>query len=291
MRKGQKLALLDSIELGEARANYTKAMAMLRLAKKNYSREKSLYDQNISSKKHFLEAESAYEQAEIELKALKEKLLLIGQQERDIRNITEDSVSPFFILTAPFDGTVIEKNVAIGELKDAFTSVVTLTDLTHLWVWFDVYEKDIQKVKIGNNVMISVASYPGEQFEGIVTYIGAVVDEKTRTVKVRAEVDNRHEKLKPGMFARVMLQLSPKTGNNAPVIPEETVQTDGQKHFVFVSFDKGYFLRRDVILGSRANGYVKVISGLNDNDRVVVKGGFLLKSEIMKERFGEGCAH
>ncbi|MDN3512365.1 MAG: efflux RND transporter periplasmic adaptor subunit [Candidatus Jettenia sp.] len=291
VKKGQKLALLDSIELGEARANYTKAMAMLRLAKKNYSREKSLYDQNISSKKHFLEAESAYEQAQIELKALKEKLILIGQQESDIRDITEDSVSPLFILTAPFDGTVIEKNVAIGELKDAFTSIITLTDLTHLWVWFDVYEKDIQKVKIGNNIMISVASYPGEQFEGIVTYIGAVVDEKTRTVKIRAEVDNRHEKLKPGMFARVMLKLSPKTDNDAPVIPEETVQTDGQKHFVFVSFDEGYFLRRDVTLGSRANGYVKVISGLNDNDRVVVKGGFLLKSEIMKERFGEGCAH
>ncbi|TLD42311.1 MAG: Cobalt/zinc/cadmium efflux RND transporter, membrane fusion protein, CzcB family [Candidatus Jettenia ecosi] len=291
VKKGQKLALLDSIELGEARADYTKAIAMLRLAKKNYSREKSLYSQNICSKKQFLEAKTAYEQAQIELETLKEKLKLLGQQESDIRHIEKSPISSLFIVSAPFDGTVTEKNVAVGGLKDAFAPLFTISDLTRLWVWFDIYEKDIPRVKIGNNVMISVASYPGEQFEGVVTYIGAVVDEKTRTVKVRAEADNRHEKLKPGMFARVMLQLSSETENGAPVVPEGTVQTDGQKHFVFVPLDEGFFLRRDVILGARADGYVKVISGLNGNDRVVVHGGFLLKSEIMKEKFGEGCAH
>lgn len=290
VKKGQKLAILDSIELGEVRANYKKAMAMLRMAKKNYSREKTLYKQKISSTKHFLEAENAYEQAQIELKALKEKLILMGQQEGDIQDIAEDQVSSLFSLSAPFDGTVIEKNVAIGELKDAFTPIVTISDLTNLWVWFDIYEKDIPIVFRGNKVMISVASYPDEQFEGLVTYIGATVNEKTRTVKVRAEVDNRHEKLKPGMFAKVLLLHQSDTMNSSPVVPVETVQTDGQKHFVFVPLKEGYFLRRDVTLGARVDGHVKVISGLNKNDRVVVKGGFLLKSEIMKERFGEGCA-
>lgn len=288
--KGQKLALLDSIELGEARANYMKAMAMLRLAKKNYSREKSLYSQNICPKKQFLEAKTAYEQAQIELKTLKEKLKLMGQQESDIGNINakKGHVSSLFTLSAPFDGTVIEKNIAVGGLKDAFAPLFTISDLTHLWVWFDIYEKDLTKVKQENKVMISVASYPEEQFEGLVTYIGATVNEKTRTVKVRAEVDNRHEKLKPGMFAKVLLMV--ETGSDSPVVPDGTVQTDGQKHFVFVPLKEGYFLRRDVTLGARVDGHVKVISGLNSNDRVVVKGGFLLKSEIMKEKFGEGCA-
>ncbi len=289
VKKGQKLAILDSIELGEVRANDRKARAMLRMAKKNYSREKTLYKQKITSTKHFLEAENAYEQAQIELKALKEKLILMGQQEGDIQDIAEDPVSSLFILSAPFDGTVINKNVAIGELKDAFTPIVTISDLTNLWVWFDIYEKDIPIVFRGNKVMISVASYPDEQFEGFVTYIGATVDEKTRTVKVRAEVDNRHEKLKPGMFAKVLLLV--ETGSDSPVVPEGTVQTDGQKHFVFVPLNEGYFLRRDVTLGARVDGHVKVISGLNKNERVVVKGGFLLKSEIMKGKFGEGCAH
>ena len=290
VKKGQKLAILDSIELGEVRANYKKAMAMLRMAKKNYSREKTLYKQKISSTKHFLEAENAYEQARIELKALKEKLILMGQQEGDIQDIPEDQVSSLFILSAPFDGTVIEKNVAIGELKDAFTPIVTISDLTNLWVWFDIYEKDIPIVFRGNKVMISVASYPEEQFEGLVTYIGATVDEKTRTVKVRAEVDNRHEKLKPGMFAKVLLLHQSDTMNSSPVVPVETVQTDGQKHFVFVPLKEGYFLKRDVVIGAGVDGYVKVIGGLSRNDKVVVKGGFLLKSEIMKEKFGEGCA-
>ncbi len=289
VKKGQKLAILDSIELGEARADYMKAMAMLSMAKKNYSREESLYSQNICSKKQFLEAKTAYEQVQIELKTQKEKLKLLGQNESDIENIEKGPVSPLFTISAPFDGTVIEKNVAVGGLKEAFAPLFTVSDLTRLWVWFDVYEKDITKVKRGNKVIISVASYTEEQFEGLVTYIGATVSEKTRTVKVRAEVDNQHDKLKPGMFAKVMLLT--ETEIDSPVVPEETVQTDGQKYFVFVPLRDGYFLRRDVILGARTGGYVKVVSGLNSSDRVVVKGGFLLKSEIMKEKFGEGCVH
>lgn len=155
-----------------------------------------------------------YDQACIELKSLQEKLLLMGQQESDIQGLAEDRVSPLFTLTAPFDGTVIEKNVATGELKNAFSPTVTVADLSHLWVWFDIYEKDISKVKVGNKVMIAVGAYPDEQFEGLVTHTGAIVDEKTRTVKVRVEVDNHHQKLKPGMFARVMLLLSSTSGND-----------------------------------------------------------------------------
>jgi len=288
VKKGQVLAILDSIELGQARADYKKAKAMLKLAKKNYQREKSLYRQNICSKKQFLEAETDYEQAQIELKALRERLKLMGLHENSMLSAPEGNGSSLFTIAAPFDGTVIEKKVAVGELKDAFTPIVTISDLTHIWVWFDIYEKDITKVKVGNKVIISVASYPDEQFEGLVTYIGATVNEKTRTVKVRAEVDNRHEKLKPGMFAKVLLLV--ETGNDSPVVPEETVQTDGQKHFVFVPLKEGYFLRRNVVIGARVDGHVKVISGLNRNERVVVKGSFLLKSELMKEKFGEGCA-
>ncbi len=291
VKKGQVLAILDSIELGQARADYKKAKAMLKLAKKNYQREKSLYRQNICSKKQFLEAETDYRQAQIELNALRERLTLMGMHENSAVNAPEDNVSSLFTIAAPFDGTVIEKKVAVGELKDAFAPIATISDLTNLWVWFDVYEKDIPLVFRGNKVMVSVASYPGEQFEGLVTYIGSTVDEKTRTVKVRAEAGNRHGKLKPGMFATVLILHQSDTMNNSPVIPMEAIQTDGQRNFVFVPLHEGLFLRRDVVLGARMDGQVKVISGLNKDGRVVVKGGFLLKSEIMKEKFGEGCTH
>ena len=123
-------------------------------------------------------------------------------------NAPEGNVSSLFTIAAPFDGTVIKKSVAIGELKDAFTPIVTIADLTNLWVWFDIYEKDIPIVFRGNKVIISVASYPDEQFEGLVTYIGATVDEKTRTVKVRAEVDNRHEKIETGYVCQGIASAS-----------------------------------------------------------------------------------
>ncbi|MDZ4247527.1 MAG: efflux RND transporter periplasmic adaptor subunit, partial [Dehalococcoidia bacterium] len=306
VKKGQKLALLDSIELGEAKADYLKAAAMLKLAEKNYTRENALYGKNITSGKHFLDAENAHEQAHIELNAMKEKLLLMGQEEGNIRQMQEKlpltdeeegdmkhtaeeevHVSSLFTLAAPLDGIVIEKKVAVGELKNAFDPVVTVADLSHLWVWFDIYEKDIPKVKMDSTVTISVASWPEEQFTGYVTYIGNIIDEKTRTVKVRAEVDNRHEKLKPGMFAKVLLQID--DAKEVVGVPEEAVQADGQERFVFIPLKEGYFMRRNVTLGAQMNGYVKVISGLDVNDPVVVKGGFLLKSETMKEKFGEGC--
>ncbi|MDR4508277.1 MAG: efflux RND transporter periplasmic adaptor subunit [Candidatus Brocadiaceae bacterium] len=306
VKKGQPLALLDSIELGEARAEYLKAAAMLKLAEKNYAREQALYEKNITSRKHFLDAENAHEQAHIALNAMKEKLFLMGQNEENIRHMEEKlllmdqeegdmkymtekekHVYSLFTITAPFDGIVIEKKVAVGELKNAFDPVITIADLTHLWVWFDVYEKDIPKVRKENTVTVSVASYPDEQFDGKVTYIGNTIDEKTRTVKVRAEVDNHHEKLKPGMFARVLLQVD--NTKKAVGLPETAVQTDGQERFVFVPLKDGYFIRRNVILGMRLDGHVKVINGLESDDPVVIKGGFLLKSEIMKERFGEGC--
>jgi len=194
-------------------------------------------------------------QEEGSIRQMQEKLLLMDQEEVDIKHTAkaEKHVSSLFTLTAPFDGTVIDKKVAVGELKNAFDPMLTIADLTQLWVWFDVY----------------------------------TIDEKTRTVKVRIEVANHHEKLKPGMFARVLLQVD--DAKSAVGLPEEAVQVDGQERFVFVPLKDGYFIRRNVILGTRLNGYVKVFSGLEENDPVVVKGGFLLKSETMKEKFGEGC--
>ncbi|MGQ3683660.1 MAG: efflux RND transporter periplasmic adaptor subunit [Candidatus Loosdrechtia sp.] len=289
VEKGQVLALLDSIELGKFKADYMKSKALMEFTEKTYHREMSLYNKNIISEKRLQEAAAAYEQAQIALKSLREKLKLMGQQESDIQDIEEGHVSSLITVTAPFDGTVIKRNASVGGLKDAFTPLFTISDLTHLWVWFDIYEKDITKVRMGSRVAISVASYPGEQFEGLVTYIGATIDERTRTVKVRAEIDNQHGKLKPGMFARILLQV--ETGGDSPVVPEETVQTDGQRHFIFVPLKEGYFLRRDVTIGTRMNGYVKILNGLHKNDRVVVNGSFLLKSELMKEQFGEGCIH
>ena len=138
-----------------------------------------------------------------------------------------------------------------------------------------------------SKVTVSVAAYPEERFEGCVTYIGNTIDEKTRTVKVRAEVGNRHKKLKPGMFARILLQVDEAACSVG--LPEAAVQADGHERFVFVPLKDGYFIRRNVTIGPKLNGYVKVINGLAVNDQVVVKGGFLLKSEIMKEKFGEGC--
>ncbi|MBI2559568.1 MAG: efflux RND transporter periplasmic adaptor subunit, partial [Planctomycetes bacterium] len=188
---GETVVLLDSIEFGQAKSDYLKAKAMMELAGKNYDRVKTLSEKQVVSQKTFIEAESELERARIELRALEERLHLLGMKDSDVQKIREhEEFQSLLPIIAPFDGTVIEKHAVIGERVDVGFGLFRVADLTRLWVWFDVYEKDLAKVKNGQNVSLLVLAYPDENFEGQITYIGNTVSEKTRTTKVQAEVDN-----------------------------------------------------------------------------------------------------
>jgi RND family efflux transporter MFP subunit len=193
-------------------------------------------------------------------------------------------------ISAPFNGTVGDFDLVKGQRISAGQKLCKLFNTSTLRIDVGVLENDITKIKVGNLTKVEVPSITGETFSGRVVNVSPYIDKETKTCKVTIQIQTGSNKLKPGMFAKVLLLHQSETMNSSPAVPEETVQTDGQKHFVFVPLKEGYFLRRDVAIGARVDGYVKVISGLNKNERVVVKGGFLLKSEIMKGKFGEGCS-
>ena len=288
VKAGETVALLDSIEFGQAKADYLKAKAMMELAGKNYDRVKTLSEKQVVSQKTFIEAESELERAKIELSALEERLHLLGMKDSDVQKIREhEEFQSLLPIIAPFDGTVIEKHVVIGERVDPSVGLFRVADLLRLWVWFDVYEKDLAKVKKGQNVSLLVLAYPDEKFEGQILYIGNMVNEKTRTTKVQAEVDNAAEKLKPGMFVTAAVHLKEKEG--AMTVPRGSVQSDGADKIVFVPLKGDYFIKKKVILGTATPEYYEVLSGLMNGQKVVMKGSFLLKSELQKEKFGEGC--
>jgi RND family efflux transporter MFP subunit len=181
-------------------------------------------------------------------------------------------------ILAPADGFVVEKNVVQGQMVDAGAKLYRLADLGIVWVFAQVYEQDLPYVQLGQEAVVKLSSLPDREFRGRVTYVYPDVDEKTRTAKVRLEFENPGYFLKPGMFvsAQIVSELKP----SALLVPDSAVLRSGEKNTVFVALPGGKFDARTVVLGLQAEGgKYEVISGLQEGDRVVASGQFMLDSE------------
>jgi len=181
-------------------------------------------------------------------------------------------------VNAPRDGIVVEKMVVEGQMVEAGAKLYRLADLATVWVQAQVYEQDLPFIKLGQEAVVSLASQPDPKFRGRVTYLYPMVDDKTRTAKVRMEFHNPGYFLKPGMYATV--ELSAELAPSALLVPDMAVLRSGEKNTVFVALDGGRFEPRTVILGPRAaeDAYA-VLNGLNEGERVVTSGQFMLDSE------------
>ena len=181
-------------------------------------------------------------------------------------------------INAPRDGIVVEKLVVEGQMVDAGMKLYRLADLALVWVLSQVYEQDLAFLKLGQEALVRLSYLPDREFRGRVTCIYPTLDEKTRTAKVRMEFHNPGFFLKPGMFATVELraELEP----SALLVPDSAVLRSGEKNTVFVALDGGKFEPRTVSLGARSeNNFYQVLSGLNEGERVVTSGQFMLDSE------------
>lgn len=215
----------------------------------------------------------------------KRRLVVVGLTEEEVKEI-ESTRMPFqfLIVRAPFGGTILESKVRQGTFVQAGTELFDLADLSTLWVLADIYEKDLSLVRVGMQVKIEVPAYP-ESFIGTISTIYNVLDEKTRTVKARVQVENKHGKLKPEMFCTVNVQT--QFGKETIKIPANALFGETEKHFVFVALNDTTFERRDVRTGFETRDFSEILDGLLVGELIVVKGGFFLKSELAKETFGE----
>ncbi|MGH7818777.1 MAG: efflux RND transporter periplasmic adaptor subunit [Candidatus Binatia bacterium] len=284
---GEVLAELDSLELGQRKADFLQARTNLDVGRRNYRREKRLFEQQISSEKEYLEAKGEFERSEAAYRSAREALRLVGLSDKEISRITwEGAKEPLshFPLVAPFPGTIIERHITIGELIDAEDKPFTIADLASVWVLVDIYEADLGRVRVGDRARIVVDSYPQDAFEGEVTYLSEVVNPETRTAQARVEVPNPEQRLRPGMFARVAIRTSSRGSREALVVPRDAVQKVRGESVVFVADEKsGTFLPREVSLGQAFGDFVEVVSGLREGEPVVTKGAFYLKSSLLKE--------
>lgn len=281
VKPGQKLVTLQSEEVGYARAEYYKAQADRELARQNLERERALFERGAGAQKNVFSAEAQFKVAGAMLDAAEKKLHILGFSEAQLLEMNErHDVFPLITLYSPISGKIVESKAVLGAMVDQSVEILTLMDPSLLWVEAEIYERDIARVRIGQEAEVAVPAYPGEIFKGRISFIGDILREETRTITVRTDVRNPDSKLKPGMFADVTLDVD-KDGK-ALVIPQEAILDDSGDLIVFVPAAGG-FAPRVVKVGMRENGWIQILEGLREGEEVVTSGGFQLKSKLYQE--------
>jgi len=211
------------------------------------------------------------------LEAARQRLLFWDIRPADIASLEKSGqVMRTLDLYSDISGYVVQKMAFHGMRVTPADTLFDIADLSQLWVLADVYESDLPSVRIGMEGELSVPYLPGKTWKGPVTYIAPTVEEKTRTIKVRVEVDNADGTLKPDMYADVFLQTDLGEG---PVVPESAVINAGDRRLVFLDLGEGRYQPREVRLGVKTEQGWQVLSGVKEGERVVTAANFLLDSE------------
>jgi cobalt-zinc-cadmium efflux system membrane fusion protein len=305
VKKGDELVTVESPELGEAQSDYLQkatglsvAIAAVEPAQQSLERANKLYEKSQGvalaevqkREAEFKAAQGAVQTAQASLDAAKNKLLLMGFEQKSLDAFDKSKrIDPRYAVRASISGTVIQREVTLGELvSPEKEALLVIVDLSTLWVVADVPEAKLAEVGIGSSARVRLAT-SSAPLEGKVSYIAAALDPGTRTAQVRIVVaNNSNGTMRPGMFARAELTTN-ATAAAGLVVPEEAVQTVEGKPSVFVPVEgePNTFATRVVKVGRSAGGMVPVASGLKEGEQVVVNGTFLLKAELGKA----GAAH
>lgn len=271
VRQGNVLFSINSRDITSTVSDYLTSLKDLDLAEKNYAMNKDLFEHQASSRISLQQAENDLAKAKVQVKREEESLKVFGVDVKDISTGANSLIQ----IRSPLAGTVIERHLTEGQyIQPDNNPLITVADLSTLWVLADVYERDIHLVKIGQKAKVTTAAYPDTNFVANVIYIDDLVDPVTRTVKVRFLVSDPKLRLKPEMFASVSIFLDESA--HVLMVPERAVFTDGGQNFIYVNTGENEFSRRNVDVVTDGSGQLRVLSGLKAGEKVVSEGALLL---------------
>jgi cobalt-zinc-cadmium efflux system membrane fusion protein len=277
VKKGQLLAVIASTALSEQRSELLTARRRRDAARTTYEREKKLWQDRISAEQDYLQAQTALQEADIALQNARQKLAAVGADTGGGAGLNR------FEIRAPFDGTIVEKHLALGEAVKEDASIFTLADLRTVWAEFAVSPKDLATVRVGQKVVVSTSAFESK-VEGTVSYVGALLGEQTRTARARVTLDNPKGAWRPGLFVTVSVLGDSQA---APlVVSTEALQTVDNRPVVFKAVPDG-FVAAPVKVGRTDGRNVEVLQGLKAGDRVASSNTFILKAELGKASAAE----
>jgi len=277
---GEVMAVIESRELAEAKSKYLAALSRMDLAQTNFSRFEGLWKKEAIAEKQFLEVKNAFEEAQIELRSAKQKLLAMGLSSEYLKNLPNhpDEALTRYEILAPFDGTVISKRITLGEMRKEDDQAFMISDLSSLWVNLSVSQKDLTHVKEGQTVIVSSGNGIPDS-EGAIAYLEPVIGDKTRSAIARVVIPNPDKKWRPGFFVTAKVTVD---SVDAPVVVSKTaVQKIEGKTVIFVREGEG-FESKSVKLGRVNSSHVEIVAGISPGDQYAAKQTFLLKAELAK---------
>lgn len=209
--------------------------------------------------------------------AARERLVFLGFAHNEIAQLVSgDSAPEEVVMRSPHDGVITERQITPGQNIQPGQTLMTLVDLSRIWVMAEIYESDLNKVMAGQDATLTVDAYPGDQFQGRLSFVSPLISEQSRTVGVRLEFVNMQTRLKPGMYGSVAITTS---SEQALAIPSSALLDGGEMQYVFVTKDNNRFEPRKVVVGGHNDNYVAILEGLTVGDRVVTSANFLIDSE------------
>jgi len=266
--RGQTLAVIKSADVSGNYSDLSTANNDVAIAKKQMDNEKSLFENGIASEREYIEAKENYQKAVTAAGKITTQLAINGGG-RTAANGT-------YIVTAPISGYVVEKKISEGNFirSDAGDNMFTIGDISDVWVWANVYESDIAKVKPGYTAGITTLAYPDTTFAGVVDEVSNILDPVTKVMKIRVKLPNEKGLLKPEMFANVT--ITNKEGVKAVAVSSKAIVSENGKNYVVLYNGKCDLKVKEVEIMRIVGGYAYLRSGLQVGEKVIAANQVLL---------------
>jgi RND family efflux transporter MFP subunit len=284
--KPTPLCVIESVDLANAKSTYLKAKVQLVLDEDTLRRTQELVQTKVLADKFLLDAQSAVTKDQADLRAARQSLLVFSLKPEEIEQVEKQEGRERMVYTilSPSSGTIAEKNVTRGELADPSVNLFTIADTSTLWVWGDVYERDWQKVKVGQKMRVRISAFPSLPIECSVDFISPQLDVATRSIRIRGTFDNRDLRLLADMYGTLLVMID--EGKNSIIVPAEAVVRKLQSSYAFVRTkppsegQAGTFEKREVVVETVDQERLRVTKGLSAGDVIASRGTLGLYQEM-----------
>jgi cobalt-zinc-cadmium efflux system membrane fusion protein len=309
VKKGDLLALVDAADVGKAKAELLQANAQVHVRRKTLDRIKASATSGFRTEAELQEADATLRESTIRLLNAKQAMINLGLPVTDDQLARTDEKSLVFLglpepvaktldpatttanlipILAPLDGVIVTRDAVAGEMVDPAKPVFVIADTTTMWVMADLPHEDAKRLSIGQKVTFRPGDESDEPATGTLARISSALDERTRTLRVRAQVANPGLRLVAHTFGKATIAI--RATEKAVAVPNEAIQWEGCCHVIFVRLTDDIFQPRKVKLGVKHNGFTEILIGLVPGEIVATTGSHIMKSELFKGNLGTGCA-
>jgi cobalt-zinc-cadmium efflux system membrane fusion protein len=266
--KGQTLAIMRSADVAGSYTDLSSTQSDVSVAKRQLDQAENLYKNGISSQRDLTEAQENYNKATAANRKVKQLLSINGGG-----NTTENGM---LIIKAPESGYIIEKNITAGSFirQDNAGNMFTISNMKDVWIWANVFESDISKVKVGYTAKVTTIAYPGKVFSGKVNEVSSVLDPDNKVMKIKIALPNTDMLLKPQMFTNVV--ITNNENQQSVSVPSKAIVFDSSKNYVVIYNGKCNLTAREVSIIKTVDSVTYIASGLKPGERIISKNQLLL---------------